>query len=773
MNIMTEFVAIALVVDLLLSATLIMYWVVNRDAWHAFWFGVGQFAFGSMTLIWLVLRQSGLGWWYPLISLLLFLGVVSYGQATRYLVLRRKQAMPRYLQLLWGGLLLCLIVTSFLDSSAVRIGLNIGARVLIMLWAGWSLFQQRAPAYRMLGGLFLLRAGFNALYLVVRTESQSLMILLVMTYLAELVSVLCMVYLILKEASRQFPNAVKNMAVPVWIHDTKGYIQFCNQACADFFQQASPKALEQHHVQEYLPGLSPEPLADLVRQLQSPETVLPLRKEVVAEPFDDHPVSRDSEVFLSPLLQDGRLLVLAQLHDISARKRHEQQLFQAANVDVVTGLANRHALTARLASSLTPNGEPQAHALFFVNIDHFKRINDSLGHRVGDQLLQSVGRRLVELVGPEAMVARFGGDEFVVLLPLAVPASYLEPEVLGFAQTLNQGFQQAFDIAGIHLLVTSSIGAAHFPVQASTADELLRFADSAMYHAKHKGQNQIALFRPEMEEALRDALQLDNELRLALERNEFHLVYQPIVEARTHALSKVEALIRWQSPSLGLVSPDRFIPVAEESGLIVPLGLWVLREACRQLGQWQQDYPELTAELTVSVNISAWQLADAHFLRDIAEALAEGGIQAANLELELTERILIEEDPAIMSALRTLQALGIKLALDDFGTGYSSLNYLSRMELNTLKIDRSFIKELETSQRSRDLTRHIIGMGQSLGLTLISEGVESQLQADMLCEFGCNYLQGYLFSKPLLPDHLAEHYLKPKAAVIPLHPRKA
>ena len=564
-------------------------------------------------------------------------------------------------------------------------------------------------------------------------------------------SMLGLLYVVQHEARQRFPNAMRFLAEGIWVHDRQGRILFANPACASFFGYDSVACFENRRVQDFMPFITQEVMSRHYLRLSSQTEQFPLRFEHICRNRHGHTIS--FEALVSPYWQGGQLFFLSQLRNIEERKRQEQLLQLAANVDDVTELASRYALNEQLRTLLHHDAEPVACALIFMDLDHFKRINDSLGHMLGDQLLHAVAERLRQLVTPSICVARFGGDEFVVMLT-DTSAERAREEGLMLAGQIHEAFRRPFSLGAMEVVVTISTGMAVYPTQAQDADMLLRYADSAMYAAKRAGRNQHCLFDASLARAVQDSLSIDMALRQALDSNEFSLVYQPIIDVWSGQWCKVEALVRWHSPSLGFVSPDRFIPVAEESGLIVPLGLWILREACRQLGVWQRGADATLAQVRMSVNVAAWQLADSNFIRDVEQALQEAGIAASSLELELTERTLIEEDPVISASLEALRQMGVKLALDDFGTGYSSLNYLSRFRLDTLKIDRSFIIELETNQRCRDLTRHIIGMGRTLGLVLVAEGVETRAQADLLTQFGCEQLQGYLFSRPLAAAEL-------------------
>jgi predicted signal transduction protein with EAL and GGDEF domain len=319
------------------------------------------------------------------------------------------------------------------------------------------------------------------------------------------------------------------------------------------------------------------------------------------------------------------------------------------------------------------------------------------------------------------------------------------------ADAIIAGMGRGFELSYHAISVTASIGIACYPSHGTDSDTLIRNADIAMYEAKKAGRAEQRVFSDDMNAMAKDALVIDGALAGAIEANEFYLVYQGIINAGTGKLTKVEALLRWNSSLLGPVSPDRFIPVAEDSGMIIELGTWVLEQACRQVGRWKHSVLD---DVTISINVSAWQLADPQFVALVSQALIRNGMSPHQLELELTERVLIDDTVNVQTVLAQLRALGVGISLDDFGTGYSSLSYLTQFHLNTLKIDRAFVMDIEHSERSNNLVHAIIAMGHSLGLQLVAEGVETAGQASILEKMGCHYLQGYHISRPISPDEL-------------------
>jgi diguanylate cyclase (GGDEF)-like protein len=444
------------------------------------------------------------------------------------------------------------------------------------------------------------------------------------------------------------------------------------------------------------------------------------------------------------LLAVPALVVYRSLRDslsLQARLTHR------ASHDDLTDLANRALFTESTGQALARAARTQgAISVLFLDMDGFKRINDTLGHGVGDDVLRALGRRLVESAGPGATVARLGGDEFIVLLDDATPADAIDA-----AERLLGVLRIPVNVAGQHLAVDASIGVVHSTGGRDSVEDLLRRADIAMYRAKALGKGRIAVFAPEMQAAVQERVALEQELRHALEQGHFSVHYQPTIDLATGRIAGSEALVRWQHPEQGPIPPGRFIGLAEETGLIVPLGRWILREACRQNRRWQTDAPN-EPPLSVSVNLSARQIQEPGIVAEVAAVLAETGLAPASLVLEITESAMMQDTDDALHTLQALKALGVRLALDDFGTGYSSLSYLHRFPFDILKIDRSFVEGLDRESVSGCLAGTIVRMGQSLGLSIVAEGIEHAEQADALRLLDCDYGQGYYFARPLPPE---------------------
>jgi diguanylate cyclase (GGDEF)-like protein/PAS domain S-box-containing protein len=430
-------------------------------------------------------------------------------------------------------------------------------------------------------------------------------------------------------------------------------------------------------------------------------------------------------------------------NDVTERKAHENQLKHQANYDSLTGLANRNLLQDRLRQALiSARRNNHGLATLFIDLDNFKNINDSLGHDAGDLLLVQVAARLSGSVREGDTVARQGGDEFVLVLS----ELKTEDDVPGVAQKILKMMSAPFVISGRELYVTCSIGIATYPKDGEDRQTLLKNADAAMYRAKETGRNNVQYYATEMNIKAMERLVLEHDLRHALERDEFLLHYQPQVDLRTGEIAGMEALVRWQHPELGLIPPARFIPVAEDSGLIVALGEWVLRTACAQNKAWQLAG---LSPLSVAVNLSARQFRQPDLVEKVAAILGETGLDPAHLELELTESLVMQDVEKTIVTLGRLKAMGVQLSVDDFGTGYSSLSYLKRFPIDTLKIDQSFVRDITTDPDDAAIAKSIISMAHDMQLKVIAEGVETEDQKNILQQRHCDEMQGYFFSRPV------------------------
>jgi diguanylate cyclase (GGDEF)-like protein len=432
--------------------------------------------------------------------------------------------------------------------------------------------------------------------------------------------------------------------------------------------------------------------------------------------------------------------------EIEERKRAEQRLAHDALHDSLTGLPNRVLFLDRLRHAIEIAKRRQEHrfAVLFLDLDHFKVVNDSLGHIVGDQLLISIAHRLRLCLRAGDTVARLGGDEFVILLEEIV----CEDDATTTADQILTILRQPFNLGAHEFPVTASIGIIADAGSYDRPEDVLRDADLAMYQAKAHGKARSEIFTVELRERAQLRLELENDLRHALERNELELYYQPILSLQSDHVTGFEALLRWRHAQRGLIPPNEFIPIAEETGLIVPIGQWVLHEACHQLRRWHDRFPQ-RPPLAMSVNISGVQFAEPTFIDQVETTLEETGLDPTTLRLELTERVWLNSNPETVALFRRLNKMGIQLHIDDFGTGYSSLAYLQNFPIRMLKIDRVFLNQMDEDSNSKDIVRAVIAMAHDLGIEAVAEGVETVEQLESLKRFGCNYGQGYLFSRPV------------------------
>ncbi|MEO7367738.1 MAG: EAL domain-containing protein [Gemmatimonadaceae bacterium] len=562
----------------------------------------------------------------------------------------------------------------------------------------------------------------------------------------------------LKESEARFRNLVEHSPQAVALH-AEGRLLYANPACATLLGFSDPEKLLGAPLLRFITRETAPRLLDSLAALGR----VPNRALTAECQF--HRTSEKRvlavEVTSVPVSYNGRAGVLSILHDVTERKQLEEQLAHQAFHDPLTNLANRvlfkdrveHALQRAAGGTVTP-------AVLFIDLDNFKAVNDGLGHSAGDWLLIEVAGRLTSCLRPADTVARLGGDEFAVLLDDEISRP------MQVADAILEAFTAPFTVQGNDIVVTMSIGiATMLPHQG--ADDVLRNADLALYRAKGEGKACAASYEPEMHVAARRRLELETELRRAIngegESGNLVLFYQPISRLSTGRMFGFEALVRWQHPERGLLEPLDFISLAEETGLIVPLGRWVVQEACRQTREWQLRYQTMLRgtgmSLMVGVNLSGRHLSHPSVVQDVATSLNGSGLTPSHLVLEMTESMLVHDNRATLERLHALKGLGVRLSIDDFGTGYSSLAYLERFPVDSLKMDRSFIAGLGHENTKSPLAEAVIGLGRILGLRVVAEGIETKEQWDRLRTLGCGLGQGYHISYPLPPfefEHLVE-----------------
>ncbi|GAC21215.1 sensor domain-containing protein [Paraglaciecola arctica] len=442
--------------------------------------------------------------------------------------------------------------------------------------------------------------------------------------------------------------------------------------------------------------------------------------------------------------------VVAIIRDITEQYKSAELIRHQAYFDNLTSLPNRFLALDRLSQMLIEaERNIEKAAVLFLDIDDFKKVNDTLGHEIGDKLLIKAAHRLQQVLRKEDTVGRLGGDEFIVLLRGLTEHN----DALTITENLLETFRKPFKIDGRELILTTSIGVAMYPENGSSSSDLLRNADTAMYQAKALGRNTYSFFTNEMNIIIQRRMEIEEQMRGALERNEFEIYYQPQLDVKNKEIIGAEALLRWHNLALGNVTPDEFIPIAEHTGLIVPIGKYVIKQALCFLNQWQNIQHQ---KYTISVNLSPRQFRDNELLSFLKNTLTEENVNPESLELEITEGVLMSAQSYIHEAVAEINDLGIKLSMDDFGTGYSSISYLRQYPFDVLKIDRSFIHGITLNKADCDLVKAIITMSHSLGLTVVAEGVETEEQLKLLEELSCNFVQGYYFSKPIPAQQLLD-----------------
>jgi diguanylate cyclase (GGDEF)-like protein/PAS domain S-box-containing protein len=552
----------------------------------------------------------------------------------------------------------------------------------------------------------------------------------------------------LRQAEEKYRAIFQGAAVGIFQSTPAGRYITVNPAMAHMLGYDSPQELVASIIDiSHQVYVDPESREELTRLL---------REQGIVKNFESEVYRKDgSKMWFSAnvraVSEDGVLVGYEGTNeDITARKVAEERIQFLAYYDALTGLPNRTLLQDRLGKALAGARRQKCKiALLFLDLDGFKIINDSLGHAVGDLLLQEVAERLKKWGREQDTVARLGGDEFLITLTQVKDLA----DVAVAAERLMDAMTAEFVVQGHFLNVSCSIGVSIFPEHGADCETLIKNADAAMYGAKERGRNNFRFFAQDMNAQAVERLSLENSLRLALSKKELFLVYQPQVNVATGRVTGLEALLRWQHPDLGLVPPDKFIRIAENSGLIVPIGEWVLRTACRQARKWQD---EGLSAVSVAVNVSAVQFRQQGFCELISRVLHETGLAPQYLELELTESLLLASADMTLSVLRELKSMGLTLAIDDFGTGYSNFTSLRQFGVNKLKIDRSFIRDVAVKPDDAAITTAIISMAKSLNLKVIAEGVESEAQMSFLRTHHCDEIQGYYFSKPLAVDDVPD-----------------
>ena len=540
----------------------------------------------------------------------------------------------------------------------------------------------------------------------------------------------------LRVRNLQFDTAINNMMQGLCFFDADRKLIVCNERYIEMYNLPPGRVG---------PGTTLTEVFELRSEAGSVPTMprdefLNWRSNValLAEPSDSIIEMRNGRSYLvrhRPMPDGGWV---ATHEDITEKRQAELKIEHMAHHDSLTGLANRVRLDDRLELALAQAARGRMVAVHHLDLDRFKAVNDTFGHQAGDRLLKIVASRLREVVRASDTIARMGGDEFVIVQsPISEPS-----EATLLAERAIAALAEPFEIDGHQSAVGTSVGIAVSPGDGDDSDTLLRNADLALYGAKEDGRGTFRFFEASMDEQMQTRRSMEQDMRKALPAGQFELYYQPVVNLQTSAISGLEALIRWNHPQLGLISPANFIPLAEESGFIIPVGEWVIRQACLTAAQWPDH-------LHVAVNISASQFRSAGLMQVILGALGASGLKPTRLEIEITESVLLQDKESTLAILHQLRALGIRIAMDDFGTGYSSLTYLQSFPFDKIKIDRSFVKDVTENAGSLNIVRAVASLANGMGMTATAEGVETNEQLDRITAEGCTEMQGYLFSRPL------------------------
>jgi diguanylate cyclase (GGDEF)-like protein len=549
-----------------------------------------------------------------------------------------------------------------------------------------------------------------------------------------------------KEHSALLDTVLDNMSQGVLLFDTDARLVFCNQRYIDMYG-LSPDVV--------VPGCGLRTLLDHRKAVGAfcgdPETYIAEFADDLAQGKASNGVAKsaDGRVFSivrTPIPGGGWI---ATHEDITDRQRAEERIVHMARHDALTDLPNRTMLRERLEYELRRVKRGESLAMLCLDLDHFKSVNDTLGHPIGDELLKVVAERLRGCTRAPDTIARLGGDEFAIIATGVEDPS----DAATLAKRIRESITRPYYIDGHQILADISIGISVAPVDAVEPDLLLKNADMALYGAKADGRGTYRFFEPEMDARMKARRELDMDLRRALVKDEFELYYQPLVNLQSNEITAFEALLRWNHPVRGLISPADFIPIAEETGLIIPLGEWVLRRACRETANWPDN-------IKVAVNLSPAQLKSRNLTEVVIDALATSGMAPDRLQLEITETVLMQNTFNTLATLEKLRALGVQIALDDFGTGYSSLSYLRSFPFDKIKIDRSFIQDLSNGAEPLAIVHAVAGLAKSLNMISTAEGVETEQQLATLQSVGCVEMQGYLFSRARPPAEIVRMFLQ-------------
>ncbi|UOF92584.1 EAL domain-containing protein [Fodinisporobacter ferrooxydans] len=550
----------------------------------------------------------------------------------------------------------------------------------------------------------------------------------------------------LKESEKKYRTLVESSPIGVMIYQN-GVIHYINPSGADILGAPSAESLQGFSVLNFIhPDVQPAVLEQIKTMAVSPQ-----------EPIEIKVVCMDKkevyiQIFTLPIRFNGKSAVQVVFNDITERKTTDEKIRYLAFHDALTGLPNRKMMHSHLRDALKSRQTHESVAVMFIDLDSFKHINDTLNHTVGDEVLKDVAQRLQACVFDSGIACRMGGDEFAIILPNVTNMNIVQ----GIADGILKQLRKPLFIEDRILRVTASIGISFAPDHGEQVEPLIRSADIAMYAAKERGKNKFYVYTQELHNEYSRRLEIENALREAVENEQFEIFYQPIIDVKTGHVASLEALIRWNRPEYGFVSPTEFIPIAEETGQIISIGRWVARSVCRQIKNWQQLGYSL---VPISINVSGMDFQLPDFMERFKEIVNEGEIDPKWIEIEITESALMNDIQHAMQTLKDLKEMGVRCAMDDFGTGYSSLSYLRKFPVDKLKIDRSFVKDI-SNQENQAILRNIIQLARNLRLLVVAEGVETQEELRFLQSEMCDYVQGYLYSQPISAAGIEDRFLK-------------
>ena len=731
------YVLLTLVVDIVLIVILVFPWLKDRHSWHALSWAIGQ---ASMSLgIATTLYTGYVGPQCIGLAMLLTMSVFGFIAGTEFFIGNIGRKDLRRISIGATVFFLFVSILWLYDKRLVE-PTTANALGCALLWSGYRLVKYR-NTYRWLGSVLLVRGLFNVLN-GCQLLPDNIQLWFVFSVSIKTISILSLIYAVQERIRLRYAHSVNSLSSGLVIIDLQGHIHVINEAAAKLLGYPDTTGLVGKYVAGRLLGINRQEVMHYFQSFAVGKRGYPMVDTFTVRHQSGAFVSL--EVIASPYKEQGRLYCMMQIFDISERKKKDEQLYYAANFDSVTGCLNRYGLVTTLAE-LIKHADIEGHSLslLVIDIDRFKRLIDSFGHLVADAVLKQVAERLNKFLRPSDRLARLSGDQFVIILSDVAPGENVKVASY-FSDLVMSAFSQHFILTHQSVKLSASIGIANYPEHGNDAEELIRNADIALSAGRNADKGHYCFFQKDMISYARDAM-IDSALRAAILTDELHLVYQPIVDAVTYEVKKIEVLLRWTSSQFGVISPDRFIPVAEQSDLIVELGTWVIHQACRELSALEHDIDKVR----ISINVSSRQLTDPAFFNVIDQALSSHHLRPQQLELELTERVLIDDGTSVHAVLSRLNQLGVGISLDDFGTGFSSLSYLTRFQINTIKIDRAFVFDMETSPRHKNLVAAIIAMAHSLEMEIVAEGVELQSQAESLTSMKCHYLQGYFISRPM------------------------